>query len=541
MRYSLGGVILKIAEQIMSAIMQVVMLVSGGGQSALTTDAIQPYYLPSQQNAYVFGDDSFDVEYQLGYVNITNSTKGPSQLIWAKEDVAWYLPKTNYLFQNRSKDWGVYIDHYNQAKYKDEYLDVREYVWVNKDTGIVHGQTGAVAAQSGATDNWVMREFHFYKSGTLNQSNPIEVDFKGIMQLTDLDLGEGYTINNVYKAFLWRDTSVVYSGNNTWKGTYEGNDLERQSLWVEVSQTPQNPLRLQYWAYMQHSGHINYGGTVVTGTLTYKPNGAPGNDIQQVISLGYDTVIANNSYQWTDHEFLGWNTSANGSGTWVYPGNKKVFNSQQTLYAQWRSLYQITYYPNGGNGNPYKQNKFNSGDWLQVSQNLFWRDGYKFIGWNTNPGGGGTQYSEYQQAQFWGNTNLYAQWEQLYRITYDPNGARGFAYKSGYFEKGQNVTVDQNSFQRPGYRFMGWNTDRNGQGTSYTPGKSYVFWGNITLYAQWEPLYKLTVDPNDGTYTDSSTGQSYSQPSTWELIENETKRINDSFRPGYNFRGYQFN
>lgn len=311
-----------------------------------------------------------------------------------------------------------------------------------------------------------MREFHFYKSGTLNQSNPIEVDFKGIMQLTDLDLGEGYTINNVYKAFLWRDTSVVYSGNNTWKGTYEGNDLERQSLWVEVSQTPQNPLRLQYWAYMQHSGHINYGGTVVTGTLTYKPNGAPGNDIQQVISLGYDTIIANNSYQWTDHEFLGWNTSANGSGTWVYPGDKKVFNSQQTLYAQWRSLYQITYYPNGGNGNPYKQSKFNSGDWLQVSQNLFWRDGYKFVGWNTNPGGGGTQYSEYQQAQFWGDTNL---------------------------------------------------------------------------YAQWEPLYKLTVDPNDGTYTDSSTGQSYSQPSTWELIENETKRINDSFRPGYNFRGYQFN
>jgi len=57
---------------------------------------------------------------------------------------------------------------------------------------------------------------------------------------------------------------------------------------------------------------------------------------------------------------------------------------------------------------------------------------------------------------------------------------------------------------------MGWNTDRNGQGTSYAPGKSYVFWGNITLYAQWEPLYKLTVDPNDGTYTDSSTGQSYS-------------------------------
>lgn len=88
---------------------------------------------------------------------------------------------------------------------------------------------------------------------------------------------------------------------------------------------------------------------------------------------------------------------------------------------------------------------------------------------------------------------------------------------------------------------MGWNTDRNGQGTSYTPGQSYVFWGNITLYAQWEPLYKLTVDPNGGTYTDSSTGHSYSQPSNWELIEDETKRINDSLRSGYNFSGYQFN
>lgn len=482
MKYSLGGVILKIVEQIMSAIMQVAMLVSGGWrQSALTTDAIQPYYSPSQQNAYVFGDDSFDVEYQLGYVNISNSTKGPSQAIWAKEDVAWYLPKTNYLFQNRSKTQGVYIDHYNQAKYKDEYLDVREYVWVNKDTDIVHGQTGAVAAQSGATDNWVMREFHFYKSGTLNQSNPIEVDFKGIMQLTDLDLGEGYTINNVYKAFLWRDTSIVYSGNNTWKGTYEGNDLEKQSIWVEVSQTAQNPLRLQYWAYMQHSGHINYGGTVVTGTLTYKPNGAPGNDIQQVISLGYDTVIANNSYQWTDHKFLGWNTSANGSGTWVYPGNKKVFTSQQTLYDQWSAeTYVVKFNGAGATSGWMGDQTIQRGVNTPLNKNQFKRE----FDVTFDPREGTCDVSKTH------SVSQFRHWEMSGRTFADQQRVTNLAPANSFatlYAQWEDKYIILPEAKRPGYTLEGWYMTGR-QGTEIrvgTEGDKFLVDGNYTLYAKY--------------------------------------------------------
>lgn len=367
------------------------------------------------------------------------------------------------------------------------------------------------------------------------------------MQLIDLDYEEGWTANNINRAYLSQDTFVRKEQNNTWVGTEEQDKVNnpawdaRKCLWVEVWGGPGSPLVVTYIPNPEHYSGVNFDGSQVQGKITYDPNGGSGSRIDQIVAYGYQTQIKGQIYSRDGYVFTGWNTDPNGYGTQYNPDGWYTFNSQVTLYAQWRSLYQITYYPNGGNGNPYQQGKFNSGDWLQVSQNLFWRDGYKFIGWNINPGGGGTQYSEYQWAQFWGNTNLYAQWEQLYRITYDPNGASGSAYNSGYFEKEQTITVDQNSFQRPGYRFMGWNTDRNGyrngQGTSYNPGQSYVFWGNITLYAQWEPLYKLTVDPNDGKYTDSSTGQSYSQPSAWELVENETKRINDSFRPGYNFKG----
>lgn len=58
----------------------------------------------------------------------------------------------------------------------------------------------------------------------------------------------------------------------------------------------------------------------------------------------------------------------------------------------------------------------------------------------------------------------------------------------GSYEKNTTVDVSDNSgFKRPGYTFVGWNTDKNGKGTSYPgDGKGKItLIQNTVLYAQW--------------------------------------------------------
>jgi uncharacterized repeat protein (TIGR02543 family) len=48
------------------------------------------------------------------------------------------------------------------------------------------------------------------------------------------------------------------------------------------------------------------------------------------------------------------------------------------------------------------------------------------------------------------------------------------------------ANLSANSYQRPGFRFTGWNTDENGTGTPYGAGANFDFASDLTLYAQWE-------------------------------------------------------
>ncbi len=71
-----------------------------------------------------------------------------------------------------------------------------------------------------------------------------------------------------------------------------------------------------------------------------------------------------------------------------------------------------------------------------------------------------------------------------YAVTYNPNGATGSTTTTFYLA-GSNVTVQPNSFTRPGYIFVGWNTQPNGTGADYQPGNTFTINNNIYLYAQW--------------------------------------------------------
>jgi len=80
-----------------------------------------------------------------------------------------------------------------------------------------------------------------------------------------------------------------------------------------------------------------------------------------------------------------------------------------------------------------------------------------------------------------------------YTISYDANGGSGSTVDSNAYQLDARATVMDNSFQRYGYTFDGWNTKANGSGTDYDPGDTIIVTGDMTLYAQWEEIDDVTV------------------------------------------------
>lgn len=97
-----------------------------------------------------------------------------------------------------------------------------------------------------------------------------------------------------------------------------------------------------------------------------------------------------------------------------------------------------------------------------------------------------------------------------YTITYVGNGNTGGTVPSGgTFSSSTNIS-GAGTMVRSGYYFLGWNTNSNGSGTTYSAGALYSAGTNLTLYALWIPSVNFT----DG----SSFTQSVTQGSSNQII-----------------------
>ncbi len=83
-----------------------------------------------------------------------------------------------------------------------------------------------------------------------------------------------------------------------------------------------------------------------------------------------------------------------------------------------------------------------------------------------------------------------AQW--YYPVTYNANGGTGAPSAQ---EKKVDVDIVLSSTvpTRDDYRFTGWNTAVDGNGASYAPGATYTTNAALNLYAQWVPIYNVSL------------------------------------------------
>ena len=272
-------------------------------------------------------------------------------------------------------------------------------------------------------------------------------------------------------------------------------------------------------------------------TIKFDGNGGVGSMEEISTAPSKEVQLISNSFTRTGYTFAGWNTKTDGSGTTYYDEQNISIDSDLTLYAQWASLYTITFNANGGTGS-MSSKTLSVGSSITLPSNTFTRSGYEFVGWNTNSYGTGTSYTDGQTITPLGNISLYAQWKKIeiyYTILFNSNGGSG-NMGSKTVSTGSSVSLPANSFIRSGYEFDGWNISSDGTGTSYTDGQIITPSGNITLYAQWkvkEVYYTITFNANGGSGSISlqtvSAGTSFYLP------------INTFTRSGYEFVGWNTN
>ena len=283
------------------------------------------------------------------------------------------------------------------------------------------------------------------------------------------------------------------------------------------------------------------GNAPSTYTITYDPNGGDGTttDSNSPYASGATVTVLANLFTAPDGmDFNGWNTAADGSGTYYDAGNTFNITENTTLYAQWitsgcrsvafssmgysnednvSSAYigpDITvsfssgakYYNTGKAVRVYNNGTFtvSSTNGVPITSILLTfgsGDGNNTISANTGIYSDGIWFGSALTVTFTVNY-LQSNHRRIASIRactggvtllYDANGGAGTMIDpNNPYTSGSTVITMTNDFAAPDdMDFNGWNTAADGSGDYYAEGASFTITTNTTLYAQW-------VAPSDG-------------------------------------------
>lgn len=334
--------------------------------------------------------------------------------------------------------------------------------------------------------------------------------------------------------------------------TYQPGDL------YDVNQDGGNATLYAQWEKEKYTATVKLNGGSYNGsTKDFTISKYPGEEI----SIGAPTR--------SKHNFAGYKlTMDNNDGdaptsvTQSASGFKGIMQMGNfTLNAQWTPWkHTVRYDANAKNdtsvkGIPASQSKTANVD-ITLSSDVPTRNGYTFLGWNTQADGKGTAYAAgaiYKNDQNGGTVTLYAQWTPWKHVLhYNKN-----VPTSSISQTVSNMPVDQTKTfgqlmtisnlvpTRKGYTFAGWYTQSNGTGTKYNPGSNYAAdqnGGTVNLYAKWTPwTYKIKYDKNVSSSSSSQAVNNMPEDQSKTQEINVVLSDNKPTRNGYIFNGWQVN
>ena len=374
--------------------------------------------------------------------------------------------------------------------------------WSNKPNGEVLYEPGSTY-----NDNYAIKLY------TIFELSKYDINF-------ELNGGTGTftTIQKTYGEDIQLPSTIPSKTGYTFKGWSSNNkDIEYQA--GEPFSLNEDTTLYAIWEAntytVVYNGNGSTAGSMTNSTHTYdiaKNLTANGFSRAYTVTFNHNYTGSTNTTRTATYTFKNWNTNAAGTGT-TYTNSESVTNLATSgtfnLYAQWNSA-SVTYVPT--------------------------RTGYTFGGWyaetgcTTNKAGTNGVFTPTS------NITLYAKWTpNTYTVAYNGNGstAGSMTNSTHTYDTAKNLTA--NAYTKTGYSFSGWATSANGN-VAYTNGQSVTNLatsGTVTLYAKWTiNSYILTINPNGGTWSNSTATQTAKQN------YGTTKTVANPTRTGYTFGGW---
>jgi uncharacterized repeat protein (TIGR02543 family) len=399
-------------------------------------------------------------------------------------------------------------------------------------TGLSHGSVSAPeSAMEGTTVaitatpelGYMVDTYTVYKTGS--PSTTVTVSSNGTFTMPGyaVTVSATFVVNNTYYSIALGTVShgsIGASSTSAKSGTS-----------ITLTATPSTGYSLYAW-YVFKTGDmgttVNVSGNSfvmpafdVTVMATFVQGSANG-DFVKVTSAPAD---------WSGEYILVYEQSATTGYVWTGVDEVNSYVSKtisNDIIADDQSLITLTIAPmsggysvkvNGGTNNgkyiygSSGSNKINFGANPSLNTLSFESNGVKMVSntsvmrYNNNSGQNRFRY-------FQSDTYTNQQPVQLYKRTYAMQTHTIHFEKNGGAGSMNNQTVNEfeptalqaNAFTREGYVFEGWSTTADGSGDYYADGATVTLLDDLTLYAQWDQLFNISlVQPNHGSISASAS------------------------------------
>lgn len=265
----------------------------------------------------------------------------------------------------------------------------------------------------------------------------------------------------------------------------------------------------KWWPRSDYSGYLSGYKTSTQAYYYYSTRYSYDRTFQNKTLYGSTNWSTMRSNTTSSSSVANWHSSIYGLSNYIA---KRVMDYYDFSYIAEKE-YEIAYSKGAGDSGNMSNTTMVYNTAKKLSPNSFEKTGYNFKSW-TN---GSNTYTNEQSVTNLTTTHrstvtLTAQWNaNTYTVNYDINGGDGGSTSSNTLTYDTLGRLTPNSFDKLGYNFVGWSETPDGEvvyeDNDIVSNLTSENKGNITLYAQWEPIrYYITFNSNPNNSTGVTNG-----------------------------------